>query len=345
MIALYQNRDIEPKDYSRIAKDTKLTYELVSEIVEKLLLGQDVQTAQYAEPIRSRVVKLLDNLTTAEDQESAENTEAIPDVEITPEAEVVTDEEPKAEYSPAQSESLVATNYAAHQLIGAMVSTEGNHFIIDEEGICTINKSNPPALTESYKVIGQVIQLHGLKDKLEDKTTWLLGSIINALEDFHGTEFDLSQMCESTSKSYNTMWTAAHVFKVFKHKRYDLSFTHHKEVCFAKIADDQKALILSKAETLGLAARECRSLSVIVRDRKDGSELVKSIKTTGQAKELIKQTKINKTQYLILNENKWTRMTMRDETIPIGTLVINLKKWTVRKQDGPEIQIPSAKKQ
>jgi hypothetical protein len=226
-----------------------------------------------------------------------------------------------------------------------MVSTEGNHFIIDEEGICTINQSNPPALTESYKVIGQVIQLHGLKDKLEDKTTWLLGSIINALENFHGEQFDLSQMCDNTSKSYNTMWTAAHVFKVFKHKRYNLSFTHHKEVCFAKITDDQKSLILSKAETLALSARECRSLSVIVRENKDGSELVKSIKTTGQAKELIKQNKINKTQYIILKANTWTRMTIRDGTIPIGDLVINMKEWTVRKSDGPPIQIPTAKKQ
>jgi hypothetical protein len=294
-------------------------------------------------------VRLLDDLSATEELEPHEETTEEPEAseaeqESPQEVEVVSGEEAHP-YSPAESESLVATNYAAHQLIGAMVSTEGNHFIIDEEGICTINQSNPPALAESYKVIGQVIQLHGLKDKLEDKTTWLLGSIINALEDFHGTEFDLGQMCENTSKSYNTMWTAAHVFKVFRHKRYNLSFTHHKEVCFAKITDEQKALVLSKAETFSLSARECRSLSVIVRENKDGEELVKSIKSPEQAKELIKQNKINKTQYIILKANTWTRMTMRDGTIPIGDLVINLKDWTVRKSDGPPIQIPMAKKQ
>jgi hypothetical protein len=242
---------------------------------------------------------------------------------------------------PPEAKADDVVDRAAFGLMGAMAG-DGT-FLITEEGICTINPSNPPELSHAYQVVANVLKLRDLGDVIDDRSTWMLGSICSELRAFFGESFDPSQVCELTEVSYNTVYTAEKVYEHFKGKRKKLSFSHHKEAFFQKVSDEAKDLVLSKAETYGLGAKQVRELCCIIKTM-DDDQVVRNIRSKSQAEDLIAAHKENKVTYLVLNENEWWKINGNASSIPTGRLVIDTKNLTVRKDNGDPVEIQTKTK-
>ena len=241
--------------------------------------------------------------------------------------------------APAEPDSVV--DNAAFGLMNAMSGDDS--FLITADGICTINPNNPPELVRAYQVVSSVLKLRTLGDVIDDRSSWMLGSITSNLRAFFGESFEPSQVADLDTASYNTIWTAEKVYDTYKGKRYKLSFSHHKEALFQKIPDSSKDLILSKAEAYELGAKQVRDLASIVKIM-EGDELVQNIRSKGQAEDLIFAYKQNKVTYLVLNENEWVKIKGTASSIPTGRIVIDLKNYTVRKDNGEPMEIKTPTK-
>lgn len=243
--------------------------------------------------------------------------------------------------NPPEAKTDDVVDRAAFGLMGAM--TGDGTFLITEDGICTINPKNPPELSHAYQVVANVLKLRELGGVIDDRSTWMLGSICSELRAFFGESFDPSQVCELTEVSYNTVYTAEKVYEHFKGKRKKLSFSHHKEAFFQKIDDDSKDLVLAKAETYGLGAKQIRALCCVVKTMED-DQVIRNIRSKGQAEDLIEAHKENKVTYIVLNEDEWWRINGNASSIPTGRLVIDTKNLTVRKDNGEPVEIQTKTK-
>ena len=219
-------------------------------------------------------------------------------------------------------------DHAAHGLMEAFSDSEGC-FIISDDGCCRINPDKPPSIQHSLTVVANVLKLKDLGSVVDDKSSWMLGSIISSLEDFHGENFSVSQVCDSTTKAYNTVVTAVGVFKAFKLKRYNLSFSSHKEAHYAKIPDAHKKLILHKAETYKVGPKSIRALCSIAKTMEDDTT-IRNIRSQKQALDLIAAYKEAKVVYVVYDEGEWTRVTGLAGEPPEGKIVLNLKDWTAQ---------------
>jgi len=235
----YQNCLIQPEDFSDLSERFRVPYDTVAEVIEQMQEDGFPNWASYTGTIRQRIGQMVDNISLEPEKPSEEAQEE----------SVV--ESPKKEQESLEplpvSEEDDIVEHAAISLMQAMSETKTGSFIITEDGICTINKSSPPSLIESYEVVANVLKLRDLAPKMEDKTSWMLGSIIDELENLHGENFEVGQVAETTDKSLNTIWTTVSVYRAFKKKRYKLSFSSHKEAFHQKIPDESKHLILHKA--------------------------------------------------------------------------------------------------
>lgn len=240
------------------------------------------------------------------------------------------------ENDPLQSEEADIVDHAAISLMQAITHSPENSFLINEHGFCSINPAAPPSLIKSYEMVAQVIKLRELGPKMDDKTSWMLGSVVDELETLHGEAFELSQVCKSTEKAYNTVWTAVKVYQKFKKKHYRLSFTHHKEALFQKIGDDSQHLLLHKAELYALSAKDVRALGSIVK-LMDDDQVVRNIRSRQQAEALIDAHKDNKVTYLIYDEGAWSEVKGTAAAIPTGKVVLDLKNKTARANNGQPI--------
>jgi hypothetical protein len=176
---------------------------------------------------------------------------------------------------------------------------------------------------------------------MEDKTSWMLGSIIDELENLHGENFEVGQVAETTDKSLNTIWTTVSVYRAFKKKRYKLSFSSHKEAFHQKIPDESKHLILHKAEVFKLGPKPIRHLACIVKTMGD-DQVIKNIRSKQQAEDLILAHKSNKVTYLVFDDG-WRRISGTASSIPQGKVVIDLKNWTARANNGEPVEIQKSK--
>jgi hypothetical protein len=219
-------------------------------------------------------------------------------------------------------------DHAAHGLMSAFSDSE-NCFIISDDGCCRINPDKPPSIEHSLVVVTNVLKLKDLGDAVEDKSSWMLGSIIAALEDYHGENFAVSQVCDTTTKAYNTVVTAVGVFKAFKQKRYKLSFSSHKEAHYAKIPDAHKRLILHKAETFKIGPKSIRALCSIAKTMEDDTT-IRNIRSQKQALDLIAVYKKAKATYFIYDEGEWTWMEGLAGDPPEGKVVLNTKEKTAQ---------------
>jgi len=358
----YNEAPVDQSDYPALAEKFKIPYEVVFRCVEALEKTGDIPVMAFSGPTRERVKALALSLSTespkvAQDapQEPAEAL-AEPPIEIVynstmedtifEESEaaqavsLIPSRDDDNEFDPEETtERDEIVEHAAHGLMAAFSDSDGC-FIISDDGCCRINPDKPPTLQHSLVVVANVLKLKDLGTAVDDKSSWMLGSIISSLEEFHGENFSVSQVCDSTTKAYNTVVTAVGVFNAFKLKRYKLSFSSHKEAHYAKIPDSHKKLILHKAETYKVGPKSIRALCSIAKTMEDDTT-IRNIRSQKQALDLIAAYKEAKVTYIVYDEGEWTRVNGLAGEPPEGKIVLNTKEWTA--QAGNQI-LPIAKR-
>lgn len=322
----YKGSLLSEVDYSNIAEENNIPYDVVSEVVAQIHSKGEILFSQYTGTLRERVRELSGHISKEPPSDELEDT------------------------SPAQrTESDEIVDHASTSLMQAMTNNDG-HFLITPEGICTINPTNPPSLVHSYQTVQNVISLRQLGDKIDDKSSWMLGSIIASLEELHGEAFNVSQVVEQTEKAYNTIQTALMVFKAFKDKRYDLPYTSHKEIYFSKIDKEDpdrnfecQKLVLHKAELYEFTSKHIRALASIAKKMDGDMTVIKNIKSHQQGMDLIDSYKQAKTTYFLYDEGVWVWLNGLEGERPAGAVVIdvkNKKAWA----NGEEVDIKQFEK-
>jgi hypothetical protein len=329
----YQNCPITEEDFSDISGRFRIPYDTVAEVIEQMREDGFPNWASFTGTIRERIGQMVDAISLEPETRPDEADEE-------PQVDSPTEQTEAIEPLPVSEEDDIV-EHAAISLMQAMSETKTGSFIITEDGVCTINKNSPPSLIESYEVVANVLKLRILAPKLEDKTSWMLGSIIDELENLHGENFEVGQVAETTDKSLNTIWTTVSVYRAFKKKRYKLSFSSHKEAFHQKIPDESKHLILHKAEVFKLGPKPIRHLACIVKTMGD-DQVIKNIRSKQQAEDLILAHKSNKVTYLVFDDG-WKRISGSASFIPEGKVVIDLKNWTARANNGEPVEIKKSK--
>lgn len=325
----HNNAPLTEDDYPQLSETYKISLNIVEEVVNALKKG--ARPPLYEGTVRQRIRELCADIAVVDD--SSEDTPQVEQVAIgEEESSTAPQEEAKNDDlapRPRKERESVA-EYASTQLMRAMTSEDQN-FLISEEGICTINEQNPPAITESYKVVSNVLDLRELSGKMDEKTSWMLGSIVASLEDFHGEDFSITQVCDDTTKSYNTIATTVGVYKAFKDRPYDLPFTTYKEVHYKKMDKDPKKnkelqkLVLHKTEKYELNSKHARELCSIIKKMDGDDTTVRNIRSQGQAFDLIDAHADLKADYIIYNEGKWGELKGENGVLPDGAVVLDLK--------------------
>ena len=347
--AYFNEAPVDPTDYPFIAAKFKLNYETVQRCVESLQQTGEIPVMAFSGSARERVKNLAAELTTNLTEETPETEIKVnsspEESDISNSIEVYDhDREPQItkiqefdanDYAPEPSNAVdEIVDHAAHGLMAAFSNSE-NCFILSEDGCCRINTENPPTIEHSLIVVSNVLKLKDLGTVVDDKSSWMLGSIVAALEDFHGEDFSISQVCDTTTQAYNTVATAVGVFKAFKNKRYNLSYSCHKEAHYAKIHSDpvlnrqSQNLILHKAETYKIGPKSIRALCSIAKTMEDDTT-IKNIRSQKQALDLIAAYKQAKVTYIVFEEGNWTRVNGLAGEPPEGKIVINTKEWTAQ---------------
>jgi hypothetical protein len=329
----YQNCPVTEEDFSDISGRFRIPYDTVAEVIEQMREDGFPNWASFTGTIRERIGQMVDAISLKPETRPDEADEE-------PQVDSPTEQTEAIEPLPVSEEDDIV-EHAAISLMQAMSETKTGSFIITEDGVCTINKNSPPSLIESYEVVANVLKLRSLAPKMEDKTSWMLGSIIDELENLHGENFEVGQVAETTDKSLNTIWTTVSVYRAFKKKRYKLSFSSHKEAFHQKIPDESKHLILHKAEVFKLGPKPIRHLACIVKTMGD-DQVIKNIRSKQQAEDLILAHKSNKVTYLVFDDG-WKRISGSASFIPEGKVVIDLKNWTARANNGEPVEIKKSK--
>lgn len=347
----YNEAPVDQSDYPAIAQQFKIPYEVVFRCVEALEKTGEVPIMAFSGPTRERVRALAMALGT----ESPEVTSDAPDTISEQPEEIVYDsatetlgesdfaeaftivqrcDKTDESFEPKDlTESDEVVNHAATGLMSAFSDSDGC-FIVSDDGCCRINPDKPPSLNQSLVVVSNVLKLKDLGNVIDDKSSWMLGSIIASLEDFHGENFSVTQVCDATTKAYNTVATAVGVFRAFP-TRYKLSFSSHKEAHYAKIRKApsenlaSQKLILSKAESHKLGPKLIRALCSIAKTMEDDT-VIKNIRSQKQAMDLIEAYREAKVVYIVYNEGEWTRVTGLAGEPPEGKMVIDTKNWTAQ---------------
>jgi hypothetical protein len=309
----------------------------VAEVVDQLRQKGSVNLAQWAGTPRERIKEMLVEVFVDGEDEVPRNESvafsALDDDEPYPRASPA-----KASESPVETsdplpltEAQEITSSAAIGLIQAMADTGNGHFNIEPDGCCTINRDNPPEITHAYQVVSNVLKLRQLGPAIDDKSAWMLGSVVASLEEYFGEDFSVSQVCEMTEQSENTIYQKVNVYKRFKDKRYSLSYSHHQEAHMSKLFNGDKPrnaaaqeLVLSKCESYGLNKNHVRDLCSIIK-RMEDEQVVRNIRSKDQALALIDTYKENKVVYYVYDEGVWSEIKGLDGQVPQGKVVLDTK--------------------
>lgn len=256
---------------------------------------------------------------TEEELESTDPAPANPRDEVVESASVALESTEPAKLS----ESDDVTENAAIALMRAMTMDEG-HFTITEDGVCVINPTSPPSLAHAYQVLESVMKLEPLGNKIKSKAGWMLGSLTASCENHFGENFNVSQVCELTQKSENTVRQALSVFKKFEHKRYNVSHEHHRQAYHMRVPFEVTCLLLSKAEKYDLSAKNLRDLGSIYQKMEDNT-VIQNIRSNEQAMDLIDAYKKIKVNFYAYEDGRLVYLTRTNGSIPDGQLVIDTK--------------------
>ena len=313
---------LEDDEIGAVSEEYAIPYDVVSELLAQYRSGKEINGNAYSGVVKNRVNGFISMLS----REVAEGLEA----EAFANLEVVSKVDVAAVLSdPEQIDDKEQDIAALMQIVTDPIS---EHFVIREGGQATLRMDNPPSLEQAYKVIDRIFVARDVTEKIDDYSTWLLGSITSELENHFGNQFDVSQVIEVSDKAYNTIVTAVSVFKEYNGRKFNLSFSHHKEAFYSKIEKADKDLILKKAEEIGLSAKNVRSLASIC--KKLGNSVIVDLTSKDQVDDLIAACKDASVDYVTCDENNLWKRT-KSMTEPTAAIVINLKT-NVIKIDGKE---------
>lgn len=313
---------LEDDEIGAVSEEYAIPYDVVAELLAQYRSGKEINSNAYSGVVKNRVNGFISMLS----REVAEGVEA----EAFANLEVVSKVDVAAVLSdPEQIDDKEQDIAALMQIVTDPIS---EHFVIREGGQATLRMDNPPSLEQAYKVIDRIFVARDVTEKIDDYSTWLLGSITSELENHFGNQFDVSQVIEVSDKAYNTIVTAVSVFKEYNGRKFNLSFSHHKEAFYSKIEKADKDLILKKAEEIGLSAKNVRSLASIC--KKLGNSVIVDLTSKDQVDDLIAACKDASVDYVTCDENNLWKRT-KSMTEPTAAIVINLKT-NVIKIDGKE---------
>jgi hypothetical protein len=334
---LWKDSVLNDEEFSEVAKKFKLSYALVAEVVDQLRAKGSVNLAQWAGTPRERIKEMLVEIFVDDEQDDVpwptpDDEAYVPAPDSTPDNPSLPTTEPVETFEPAPvTETQEIISDAAVALIQAMADTGEGHFTIEPDGCCTVNREHPPELTHAYQVVSKVLKLRELGPVVDSKSAWMLGSVVASLEEYFGEEFSVSQVCELTEQAENTIYQKVNVYKRFKDKRYNLSYSHHQEAHMAKLFNGDKPrnaaaqeLVLSKCESYGLNKNHVRDLCSIIK-RMEDEQVVRNIRSKDQAMDLIDAYKENKVVYYVYNEGVWSEIRGLDGQVPTGKVVLDTK--------------------
>tara|TARA_R110002167_G_scaffold114830_4_gene288862 strand:- start:365 stop:1522 length:1158 start_codon:yes stop_codon:yes gene_type:complete len=141
-----------------------------------------------------------------------------------------------------------------------------DHFIVNgDTGFLLINNENPPTIEQAGEMFGRVMGIAAAAERLEEFGKWQTGSLYDACENTFGENFNITQFVELSDKAYNTIITAVNTYRAFAARRYNRSFTHHKEAFYSNLpADDENRSLMHRlmalSETFQLSCQDQRKL-------------------------------------------------------------------------------------
>lgn len=229
--------------------------------------------------------------------------------------------------------SLILTSVVGALLRGGF----SDHFQYTDNGELVINPENPPTLNQSYEILRRTLEVKKTGQTLENYSSWTLGMLGDNMERQFGELFDPSEVMEQTGKSYNTYITCVNVYKgMWANRRENLTFTHHKEVFYAKIMDIDKDWVLDTSSRLNLTVAEQRKLLSYIRVY--GSEAMRESPpdTASEMLDRVETRSVNKNFLFFLpTENKWFSYRGPFEHIPNGASpILNADTKAKMAQDG-----------
>jgi hypothetical protein len=313
---------LEDDEIGAVSEEYAIPYDVVAELLAQYRNGKELNSNAYSGVVKNRVNGFISML--SRDVADSLEAEAFVNLEVVSKVDVAA-----VLSDPEQIDDKEQDIAALMQIVTDPIS---EHFVIREGGQATLRMDNPPSLEQAYKVIDRIFVARDVTEKIDDYSTWLLGSITSELENHFGNQFDVSQVIEVSDKAYNTIVTAVSVFKEYNGRKFNLSFSHHKEAFYSKIEKADKDLILTKAEEIGLSAKNVRSLASIC--KKLGNSVIVDLKSKDQVDDLIAACKDASVDYVTCDENNLWKRT-KSMTEPTAAIVINLKT-NVIKIDGKE---------
>ena len=362
-IVYYQEAPLDESQYAEIAAKFKIPFEAVYRCVNVFAETGEIPVMAFSGTTRQRVKELSAalslspptentmSLTTPEEvlysseEESFEESEAAQALQVFQES----DDPEESETNEEEEEADEVLNYAASSLMKTFSDPEG-FFIIKDNGICIVNPKNPPSIEQSHVAISHALKLGELGKVIDDKSSYMIGSLVASMEDLHGEAFSISQVCPATEKAYNTIAQAVKTVRTFPNPISGLSYSHHQEMANNKIPKTKlrpdpmvtKKLLLNKAKTYKLGAKQLRSLCSVAKRMEDDT-VIRNIRSHGQAMDLIIAYRGNKAQFLVYDQGEFVTFTDSVDSVHQGSIVINLKKLTAT-ANGVVAEIKKVKK-
>ena len=362
-IVYYQEAPLDESQYAEIAAKFKIPFEAVYRCINVFAETGEIPVMAFSGTTRQRVKELSAalslspptentmSLTTPEEvlysseEESFEESEAAQALQVFQES----DDTEESETNEEEEEADEVLNYAASSLMKTFSDPEG-FFIIKDNGICIVNPKNPPSIEQSHVAISHALKLGELGKVIDDKSSYMIGSLVASMEDLHGEAFSISQVCPATEKAYNTIAQAVKTVRTFPNPISGLSYSHHQEMANNKIPKTKlrpdpmvtKKLLLNKAKTYKLGAKQLRSLCSVAKRMEDDT-VIRNIRSHGQAMDLIIAYRGNKAQFLVYDQGEFVTFTDSVDSVHQGSIVINLKKLTAT-ANGVVAEIKKVKK-
>ena len=213
-----------------------------------------------------------------------------------------------------------------------------DHFVYLEDGELVVNPENPPTLDQGNELLGRILQVKETGEKIGNYAAWTLGMISDMLENHFGEDFDATVVMGATGATYNNYITSLNVFREYwTRRRLGLSYTHHKEVHYSSLDDDQKEFVLDVSERLGLPISAQRKLMSFIRIYGvEGND----IEDADNMAELLDRIQVRSTNrnflFFMPNESRWRRYKGPFDGIPpIARHIINMDTKTLITDGNP----------
>lgn len=183
----------------------------------------------------------------------------------------------------------------------AMLTGLEEHFTFSESGFIQISTEHLPTVQQTQDMLCRILSINEATTKIDNFSTWNLGALLDQAINLYGDDFDMSEMIVSSEKAYNTMITALGVYRQFgDSKRPSLSFTHHKEVHYAKITEDEKDLALDIAEKMKLPTAILRKICTYIRHNGSAALVDREFETIDDLNAIINIKSANKHWFFII---------------------------------------------